>query len=261
PTFQELIDSYCTYFLLKKELYQLQGICISAPGAVNATTGIIEGASALPFIHGPNWKKAFLDKLNIEIEIENDANCAALAELYYGAFNDVNDLVYIVIGSGIGGAILKNRVIHQGHHLQGGEFGFSILKYENNEMYSWSQLASTINLVKQVEQITNLKNLSGEEVFNLALNNEQVQSIIEEFYTYNAIGLFNVQYALDPQVILLGGAITQRSDFINELNKKLDVINTRSDGKLKPQLAIGTFGKDANLVGALVNYQLKRNLL
>ena len=62
---------------MKKE-FDVKGIAISAPGAVDSETGVIGGVSAIPYIHGPNFKEELNKLTGIEVEIENDANCAAL---------------------------------------------------------------------------------------------------------------------------------------------------------------------------------------
>ena len=116
--------------------FHLQGIALSMPGAVDSESGVIGGSSAYDYIHGPNIKKDLEEKFKIPVEIENDANCAALAEVWKGAASDVNDCCFIVSGTGIGGAIVKNKKIHKGVHLHGGEFGYMISKldaHENND--------------------------------------------------------------------------------------------------------------------------------
>ena len=89
--------------------FHLQGIALSMPGAVDSESGVIGGSSAYDYIHGPNIKKDLEEKFKIPVEIENDANCAALAEVWKGAASDVNDCCFIVSGTGIGGAIVKNK--------------------------------------------------------------------------------------------------------------------------------------------------------
>ena len=56
-----------------KERYDIEGIAISSPGAVDSKVGIIGGASAIPCIHGPNWKEILFNKFNLKVSIENDA--------------------------------------------------------------------------------------------------------------------------------------------------------------------------------------------
>ena len=84
-----------------KKSHLVKGLAISIPGAVNVETGIIEGSSALPYIHGPNIKDLLQDKTELPVELENDANCAGLAEGWIGAAKDVKDYLCIVLGIGI----------------------------------------------------------------------------------------------------------------------------------------------------------------
>ena len=111
-------------------------MALSLPGAVDSETGIIGGSSALDYIHGPNIKEELEKRLQVRVEMENDANCAALAEVWKGAASDVNDCCFIVSGTGIGGAVVKNKRIHKGQHLHGGEFGYMIadFNFETKEM-------------------------------------------------------------------------------------------------------------------------------
>lgn len=87
---------------LKKQ-YPIQGVAISSPGAVDQKTGVIKGASALPYIH--NFKiQAELEKhFDLPVSLENDANCAALAEMVDGAGKAVKDAIFLVIGTGVEG--------------------------------------------------------------------------------------------------------------------------------------------------------------
>ena len=107
-----------------KNKYNLQGIALSAPGAVDNESGIIGGVSALPYIHGPNFKTILNEMTGLPVEIENDANCAALGECWLGAAKGENDSAFVVCGTGIGGAVVKDKKIHSGFHKNGGEFGY-----------------------------------------------------------------------------------------------------------------------------------------
>lgn len=107
------IDEFFQYIADKvnelKDKYQIKGAAISAPGAVDSVVGTIGGMSALPYIHGPNFKVILNQMTNLPIEIENDANCAALGECWRGAAMNANDSAFVVCGTGIGGAICKRK--------------------------------------------------------------------------------------------------------------------------------------------------------
>lgn len=70
-----LVDKY-------KEEFSLEGIAISAPGAIDSDSGIIKSKSTIPYIYGVNFKEVLQEKTGLTVEIENDANCAALGECW-----------------------------------------------------------------------------------------------------------------------------------------------------------------------------------
>ena len=113
----KVVDSY-------KEKNEVFGLACSSPGAVDVKTGFIGGGSAIPCIHGPNIRELLEKRCGLEVSIENDANCAGLAEGWLGSAKGVENYACIVIGTGIGGCIVINGRILRGKHLHGGEFGY-----------------------------------------------------------------------------------------------------------------------------------------
>ncbi len=237
--------------------YDLQGIAISSPGAVDCKTGIVGGASAIPYIHGPNFKEILKNATDLEVAIENDANCAALGECWLGAAKDINDCAFVVCGTGIGGAIVKDKHIHYGANKHGGEFGYCIVTYDGNEYLSWSKVGSTKALASNIEKRKGLPfdSLDGMKAFQLYESGDKIAiEEVEKYFTYMAIGIYNIQYTFDPDLILLGGAISEREGYIEEINKKMNQIMLSSkDGKVKPIIKKCVHGNDANMLGALYN--------
>lgn len=249
-----------------KEEFEIEGIAVSAPGAVDSENGRIGGSSALPCINGPNFKEILKKELDLTLEIENDANCAALGELWIGAAKDCKNVVFVVCGTGIGGAIIKDRKIHKGENLHGGEFGYMILDtiyLENRiDFKTWSDLGATggLNRIVAKRKGLNHKDIDGKQIFEMAENGDEICiEEIENFYFNNAKGLYNIQYTYDPEKILIGGAISEREDFIDKINEKLDIIIEDVEyGNIRPTIERCKFKNDANLLGALFNY-LQRN--
>ena len=239
-----------------KERYDIEGIAISSPGAVDSKVGIIGGASAIPCIHGPNWKEILFNKFNLKVSIENDANCAALAEAFNGAGKDIKDIMFVVCGTGIGGAIIHNGEIHHGKNLHGGEFGYMLMEEESGEFNNFSEVASTMSFVRKVRKYYNDDSWDGKKVFQEAKKGNKIcEEVIDRFYLNLAKGIFNLQYIYDPDIILLGGAISEREDFVSEINNRLDyLLGKIKIAKVKPNIATCTHKKDANLIGALANF-------
>lgn len=237
----------------------VKGLALSLPGAVDSETGIIGGSSALDYIHGPNIKEELEKRLQVRVEMENDANCAALAEIWKGAASDVNDCCFIVSGTGIGGAVVKNKRIHKGQHLHGGEFGYMIadFNFETKEMKTWSDVGSTVAVVRAVAKAkgVDVASLDGRDIFDHYHEDSDYEKAVDKYYYVLANGIYNLQYAYDPQKIIIGGGISVRDDLLDEVNQRLDVIFHRfKHAKIRPVVLTCQYHNDANLLGALYHF-------
>lgn len=235
------------------------GLALSLPGAVDSVTGYIGGASAVNYIHGPNIKEDLQERLQVTVQLENDANCAALAEVWIGSASDVQDCLFIVSGTGIGGAVVKDKRIHHGKHLHGGEFGYMISTndIDKEEFSTWSWDGSTVAVVRGVakELGVDVNSLDGKTIFDEASTNPIYQKYVNRFYYVLAMGIFNLQYAFDPEKIVIGGAISAREDLLEQLQKRLDVIFGKlTHAKIKPVVVKCQFENDANMIGAVYHF-------
>lgn len=188
--------------------------------------------------------------------MENDGNCAGYAEVWAGAAKGSKDVLVMVIGTGIGGAVIKNGALHKGANLHGGEFGYMLLSTELKEDNDvWSRVASTVSLVEKVTKDKGIDkdSLSGEKIFKMAESGDQACiRAIEEFYRILAVGIYNLQYVYDPEVILIGGGISAREDLIDKIDEKLDrILKSIPSGKIRPKIAVCKFRQNANLLGAV----------
>lgn len=253
--FMDTVDSIVKEF---QKNYLIKGLAVSMPGAVNVDTGFIEGISALPYIHGPNMKEVLQERTQLPVEFENDANCAGLAEGWIGAAKDVNDYLCIVIGTGIGGAVVLDKKIRHGRNGFGGEFGYMIMEDSLGQRTAetWSSLAAVGGLIKQVAKRKDMDPdiLTGKIIFDLAENGDaDVQDEIEKFMHRLAIGIYNLQFIIDPEKILIGGAISNREGFIEQINQTLLQMKYDQEG-LTVQVEKCQFGNDSNLIGALYHF-------
>lgn len=242
----------------------IEGIAVSSPGAVS-DEGIIYGSSAVKYLSGPNIKQLIAERTDLNVYMENDANCAGYAEIWNGAAKGKRDVLVMVVGTGIGGAVIKDGVLHKGANLHGGEFGYMLLNSDFKDSDDvWSRVSSTVALVKKVAKIKQVDkaSLSGERIFELAaLGDQDCVQAIDEFYHLLAVGIYNLQYIYDPEVILVGGGISAREDLINNINKKLDrILELVHLAKIKPKIDTCKFRQDANLLGAVYGL-MKENKL
>lgn len=251
----ETILSEQNAWLESMDTESIEGIAMSVPGTVDARQGIIKGVSAVPYIHGFNIVEAMEERFKLNVTIENDANCVALAELHYGAAQTQGVVLFLVIGTGIGGAWAINKTLMKGPNLFGGEFGYMVMDDEKN----YSQYGSIVNIVKSYNEDQGLSEpITGKELFDLALRGDPVANqYIDCFYKHLARGVFNLLVAFDPELVLIGGGISVREDIIHKLTEEIYQIFL-SQGVSQDQYQLNLkqcqFKDSANLVGAVVNY-------
>ncbi|MBY0099180.1 ROK family protein [Mesobacillus maritimus] len=262
---QVFIDTIETIVKNFQNMHPLKGIALSMPGAVDVESGVIYGASAIPYIHGPNIKQLLQERTGLPVELENDANCAGLAEGWIGAAKHVQDYICIVIGTGVGGALVLDKKVRHGKNLHGGEFGFMIMEDYLEQPFgvSLSSLGATGGLVKLVAKRKGMDPslLNGKIIFEMAdSGDEDVQDEIRKFIKRLAVGILNLQYSIDPEKILIGGAISQRQDLIDGINEALaQMKNNVYNLTIKVERC--QFGNDSNLIGALYHFLQRKTKL
>lgn len=233
-------------FEILKEIH-IEALTFSVPGIANQKTGRVDGASSLRYIHDFDFLPYFKEKYQLPVYFENDANCASKAEILLGIAGDVKNAIFMVIGTGVGGTIFSNGEIQEGHHAYGGEFGMMLV----DGKHELSVLGSAVHMARNYSKIKG-KEYTGEEVFKEAKKGDPVAiEMTENLYHYLALGIYNLQYILDPEYIVLGGGITKKEGLLEDIYRKLAVImNYGQRAPLTPQIKLAKFGNDANLIGA-----------
>lgn len=237
--------------------FNLEGVALSAPGAVNQIDRRIEGISAIPYIHHFPIYDELEELFGLPVALENDANCAALAEVWKGAAKDNKNVLFVVIGTGIGGSVIVDKEVQHGAHLFGGEFGIMLL----NEKETFSQLGTTVALARRYNERMDMTAMpvDGRTVFDLAeRGDEAAAEEVKKFYRYLSMGLFNLTYAFDPEVILIGGGVSSRPDLLEKLNAEIEILMKELELDIfRPVLDVCAYKNDANLIGAVYNFKSK----
>ncbi|KRK81177.1 ROK family protein [Companilactobacillus nodensis] len=230
---------------------QIVGVGISSPGAVDKTIGVIRGVSAVKYLHDFDILSVLTEKFGLPVSLENDANCAALAELDAGAGRGVASLIFLILGTGVGGSVIVDHQIWHGAHLFGGEFGLMLI----DGYKTLSNLGTAVNAAARYNAVNGTQ-CSGKEVFALAKSGDtSAQREVQTMYQALAKGIFNLQYSFDPERIVIGGAVSNNPDLIpaieDEIDKLRDVTGITS---VKPELVTCEFTDGANLRGAMVDF-------
>lgn len=228
--------------------YQVDFIGVSTAGMVDTDRGQIKYANDnIPNYTGVPLKKELEDLTKLQVAVENDVNCAALAEHFYGASRDSNSSICLTIGTGVGGGLIIRDDLWQGAHSGAMEVGYMPLKDG-----LFDQIASTTGLVKRCSaRMDTDQPLNGKIIFDLARNhnNEIAISEIDRMIKYLVEGINILVTVVDPEVVVLGGGIIHQADYLMpRINKALDK-DRISDVKVLPAENLN----NAGLIGAFVN--------
>lgn len=239
---------------------QTSGIGLSMPGFIDSEKGFMVNGGSLSYIK--NWP--IVDELSKRfgkvVTVENDARCAALAEYWQGNLKAYKNSVTLVLGTGIGGAIMIDGKIYRGSDLVAGELSFILtnIMAERKMENSMCAIASVPQMVGKVVERLNLskENANGEYVFSLAENGDEIA--LEEIRAYLSIIAFliyNLNLVLNPEIFAIGGGISRQELTHTILKEELEKIYYSMGLDLKvPKVINCKFFNDANLIGALYKH-------
>lgn len=210
--YQSIIDSIVTLVDgLKTKSNDSVTIGLSAPGAISKKTSLIKNSNTQCLIGMP-LKEDLQQALNQKISMENDANCFTIAEATLGAAKEHNVVFGVIMGTGVGGGIVINGNVHKGRTYIAGEWGHHTLRIDGNKCYCgklgcvetyisgpalekrWTTLTGKTESLREI-----IQNIDDSKI-GLQWKNE----FLENF----SIGLANVIDILDPDVIVLGGGVS-----------------------------------------------------
>ncbi len=237
----------------------IQGIAMSMPGIIDPDKGYQYTGGALRYIANLDTVELLQQRCPINITIGNDAKCAANAEIGYGSLQDIQDGAVVILGTGIGGCLIKDHQVHTGKHFSAGEFSF--IKTDFHDALTWDSAWSTRNgidglLARVQEQLETDEKYTGFEIFEMANNgNEKVIAGINQFAFEVATQIFNVHIIFDCEKVAIGGGISAQPLLIELIQKNLDdIFDHLGFGVSKPEIVPCHFRNDANLIGALYQH-------
>lgn len=231
---------------------KIDGVGFSFPGAVDVERGVIEGISAVPYIHHFPIQAELEKEWHVPVKMENDANCAALAEVWRGAASQVQHALFVVVGTGIGGAVIVNRELVKGMNLFGGEFGCMLLDGEN----ILSMLGSPYQAARRYSSQAG-EEVDGRELFRRADNGDMLaQQEVDIFQNALAQGIHNLLVCFNPELLIIGGAISEREELLDQLTWKVEhLLRISRATDVEVRIVPCQFRNDANLIGAVAAFE------
>ena len=229
---------------------------VACPGPLDIKNGTIVHIATMSFRNVP-IKQMLSKALELPVFLENDANCAALAESVMGIGKGCDPLVYVTVSTGIGSGITVNGKILSGAYSSAGELGHLTVVPDGRkcpcgkrgclELYSsGTAIANDATALRGIPTDT-------KEVFSLARGgDEKMKKIIEGAADKLGLALASVYQLIDPEVIVLGGSVIKDyGDFSEALQKALSKYTQPVEGR-RLNIQISRFGGEQVILGAIL---------
>jgi glucokinase len=240
---------------------EISGIGIGSTGIVYPFSGAFGDVDFLPGWQGNNSVEDLEREFGVTVALENDADASALGEANWGAGKGKSRLVYVTVGTGIGGGIVMDGQLYRGADMAHPEIGHHVVD-PSGPLCScgfrgcWESLATGPAMVAWLEinapsEHCYPANLTAKEICQLAQRGEELarRAVQREAY-YLGLGLANLVNLFVPDVIVLGGSVMKSAAlFLDEIRKVIDQ-GCRFVPREKTELTLASLGENANLIGA-----------
>lgn len=267
PDIIESINHHLAMYDMKPD--QFVGIGMGTPGTVNIEKGTVVGAYNLNWKTVQNVKEEIEKGTGIKFTVDNDANVAALGERWKGAGENADDVVFITLGTGVGGGIVTNGSLVHGMgaggevgHINVHPGGYLCTCGNRGCLETYASATGVVRVARDMAEEyagnSKLKQMTddGEEVtsklvFDLAKDNDPLaKMVVDRVCNYLGLACANLASVLNPSAIVIGGGVSAAGDFL--LDQVRNYFNEYSFPTVKDstEVKLAQLGNEAGVIGA-----------
>ena len=242
---------------------QIIGVGIGLPGCVTKEGIVLKCVNLGWGIL--NVEDILSGMLKLPVKAVNDANAAAMGELYHGGGKGYQDMLMVTLGTGVGGAVIIDGKIIPGSNGGAGEIGHMPIVYNETEFCSCGkkgcleQVASATGIVKEAKKILmefshdsplRSEEITAKRIFDLAIEGDELSTkAVDRLSYYLGIAISCVASVVNPEVVVIGGGVSRAGDYL--LNKIKDQYLEHAFLPCRnAQFHLATLGNDAGIYGA-----------
>jgi glucokinase len=249
---------------------EIAGVGFGVPGVIDRRQGVISAAPNLP-LAGVRFQALLSERTGLPVAVDNDANCAMLAEWHHGAARGATDALLLTLGTGIGGGIVCNGAIVRGASGGAAEIGHMVLDLEGPPCspgcpgyghFEWYASGSAIGragqraAVEKPDSALGREAAAGREVTGALVTelahdgDEQARAVLTEQGRLLGLGLVGLINVFNPEVIVIGGGAIGAGDLL--LDPAREVVAAQALPGLRDVVRIvqPRFGAEAGMLGA-----------
>ncbi len=248
----------------------IKSVGVGCPGTVDNKNGIVAYACNLR-MQNTELGAMLEKKLGKPVNLENDANAAALGEYAVNGDN-AGSFVLITLGTGVGGGVIIDGKPYRGFNCAGGELGHIVINANGDEICScgnkgcWEAYASVTALIRQTKQamqsdsnsmmhkwIQENGEVSGRTAFECAKVDITAKSVVDQYIRYVSSGLISILNIFQPSKILIGGGISKEGDYLLNPLRKYVYAGDYNKYREKTKIEAATLFNDAGIIGAALS--------
>ena len=217
---------------MKKEApvdYRVAAVGICAPGPVDYDKGVIVDPPNITGLHHSPLRRMLADHLGLPVSLEHDAKAAALGDFHYGAGKGARSMIFIVVGTGVGAALILDGKIHRGERNYAGEIGHMTIDRHGERCHcgtrgcvettlSGPQIARHYKLMKEeAGQPVDPDSITGDVVAALAADGDPVaKQVMYQAGEALGIAVANIAMTVNVDLYVIGGSVVKSGDLLLE---------------------------------------------
>jgi glucokinase len=265
---QRLLSSISRAITEVRDGYEVGGVCLAVPGLILAQENKVAFSPNLHAIEEIPLKDELEPEVGLPLSIENDANAAAWGEFRFGAGSEVEHLIFMTLGTGVGGGVISHGVLLRGAQGVGGELGHMTIHPTGPRCGCGNRgcleaLASGTAIQRRAREVANERPASalgrlaierqvlGEDVTELAREGDEAAiSVLEEAGRWLGIGLAGFVNVFNPKVVAIGGGVVGAGDLILEPARREVHLRAISPARDFVEIKEATLGPESGVLGA-----------
>ena len=247
---------------------EVGGVCLAVPGLILAQENKVVFSPNLRAVEGIPLKDELEPRIGLPLTVENDGNAAAWGEFRFGVGSEAEHLVFVTLGTGIGGGIITHGILMRGAQGSGGELGHVTVQATGPRCACGNRgcleaLASGTAIGRRAREVAieypdsalgrlaARRQVLGEDVTELAREGDKVAlSVLEEAGTWLGVGLAGFVNVFNPEVVAVGGGVMEAGELILEAARREVHLRARPPSRDLAEVKVATLGAKSGVLGA-----------
>jgi glucokinase len=265
---ERLVESIARAVVEVKDGFEVGGACLAVAGLILSQENKVIFSPNLHAVEGIPLKDELEPRIGVPLTVENDANAAAWGEFRFGAGRDVDHLVFVTLGTGVGGGVISHDVLLRGAQGSGGELGHVTIHATGPRCACGNRgcleaLASGTAISRRARELASEmpgsalgrlaveRKILGEDVTKLAREGDELAlSVLEEAGRWLGIGLAGFVNIFNPEVIAVGGGVMAAGELILESAREEVRLRARPPSRDLVEIMEATLGPESGVLGA-----------